>query len=108
MSDPITVIGLFAMLMYQQPLLTFFSIVLVPLCIIPISTYSRKVRRSARAMQTHAAELSKLMHESFTGNRVIKAYNLGKNAGEQFRCHHPQISSAMSCASSAPMKFPGS
>ena len=75
-SDPITVIGLFTMLMFEQPLLTLFSIILVPLCVIPISAYSRKVRRSAKAMQTHAADLSKLMHESFTGNRIIKAYNL--------------------------------
>jgi len=75
-SDPITVIGLFVMLMFQQPWLTLFSIVLVPICVIPISAYSRKVRRSAKAMQTHAADLSKLMHESFTGNRIIKAYNL--------------------------------
>jgi ATP-binding cassette, subfamily B, bacterial MsbA len=75
-SDPITILFMAVLLLMQQPLLTVISVVVLPLCIIPISIYSRKVRQSARAMQTHAAELSKLMHESFTGNRIIKAYNL--------------------------------
>jgi len=75
-SDPLTIIFTLILLLTLQPVLTLMSVVVLPLCIIPISIYARKVRHSARAMQTHAAELSKLMHESFTGNRIIKAYNL--------------------------------
>jgi len=75
-SNPITIIFMAVLLLSQQPVLTFFCFVVLPVCIIPISIYARKVRHSARAMQTHAAELSKLMHESFTGNRIVKAYNL--------------------------------
>ena len=58
---------------------------MLPVCIVPISIYSRKVRKSARALQTHAADLSKLMHESFTGNRVVKAYSLEGTMVTQFR-----------------------
>ncbi len=75
-SDPITVIVLLAILLARQPLLTFFAIVVLPACIIPISIYAKKVRKSAKAMQGHTADLSKMMHESFTGNRIIKAYNM--------------------------------
>jgi subfamily B ATP-binding cassette protein MsbA len=84
-SDPLTILVLAGWLLYQQPLLTFFSVVVLPLCIIPISIYSRKVRHSAKAMQTHTAELSKMMHESFTGNRIIKAYNLEEKVLADFR-----------------------
>jgi len=83
--DPLTIISLLVWNFYQNPRLTLLSMIVLPLCILPISIYSRKVRRSARAMQTHAAELSKLMHESFTGNRVVKAYNLEGTMLEQFR-----------------------
>ena len=83
--DPLTIIALLAYNFYQYPKLTFLSLIVLPVCIVPISIYSRKVRKSARAMQTHAAELSKLMHESFTGNRVVKAYNLESTMLEQFR-----------------------
>lgn len=84
-SDPFTILVLVVVLLSQQPLLTLFSVVVLPLCIVPISIYARKVRYSARAMQTHAADLSKLMHESFTGNRIIKAYNLEDTVLAQFR-----------------------
>jgi subfamily B ATP-binding cassette protein MsbA len=84
-SDPVTIIFLAALLLIQQPTLTLISVIVLPICIIPISIYARKVRQSARAMQTHAAELSKLMHESFTGNRIIKAYNLENKVLADFR-----------------------
>src|SRR5262249_266160 len=84
-SDPLTILFLALALMIKQPTLTLISVIVLPVCIIPISIYARKVRQSARAMQTHAAELSKLMHESFTGNRIIKAYNLENKVLADFR-----------------------
>src|SRR5207249_4861167 len=51
---------------------------------LPIVVYSRKVRKSSAAIQNHAAELANLMHESFTGNRIIKAYNLEARVQHQF------------------------
>jgi len=83
--DPLTIICLLAYNFYQNQKLTLLSIIVLPVCILPISIYSRKVRKSARALQTHAADLSKLMHESFTGNRVVKAYNLEATMTAQFR-----------------------
>src|SRR6185503_10514014 len=83
--DPLTIICLLIFNLLQHPKLTLLSIVVLPICIVPISIYSRKVRKSARALQTHAADLSKLMHESFTGNRVVKAYNLESTMVAQFR-----------------------
>ncbi len=65
--------------------LTLVSIIVLPVCLVPISIYTRKVRKSARAMQGHLADLSSLMHESFTGNRIIKAYNLEDTVLGQFR-----------------------
>ena len=84
-SDPFTIVVLIAMLLLKQPLLTLFAVVVLPLCIIPITVYARKVRHSARAMQTHAADLSRLMHEAFTGNRIIKAYNLEDSVLADFK-----------------------
>jgi subfamily B ATP-binding cassette protein MsbA len=83
--DPLTIICLLLYNFYQNPKLTLLSIIVLPVCIVPISIYSRKVRRSARELQSHAAGLSKLMHESFTGNRVVKAYNLEETMAAQFR-----------------------
>ncbi|HWD94044.1 MAG TPA: ABC transporter ATP-binding protein [Verrucomicrobiae bacterium] len=83
--DPLTVAAMLIYNFYQYRELTLLSMIVLPVCVVPISIYSRKVRKSAKALQTHAAELSKLMHESFTGNRVVKAYNLEDTMLAQFR-----------------------
>jgi subfamily B ATP-binding cassette protein MsbA len=75
-KDPITLVGLLALLLYRAPRLTLISVVIMPVCMVPIIIYNRKVRRSTRAMQTHSVELSNVMIESFAGNRIVKAYNL--------------------------------
>jgi len=85
-KDPVTVLTLLAVLLMQTATrkLTLISIVVLPICLVPISIYSRKVRKSASAMQGHLADLSSVMHESFTGNRIIKAYNLESVVLKQF------------------------
>jgi subfamily B ATP-binding cassette protein MsbA len=84
-KDPAKLVSLFAYLMWQEPKLTLISMVVMPLCIIPITVYGRKARRTAGKMQNQYAEISNLMSESFSGHRVIKAYNLEGRVTEQFR-----------------------
>ncbi len=84
-KDPVTVVALLILLFSQQPVLTPLSVVVFPVCIVPIVIYGRKIRKSAKALQTHLAELSDVMHEAFTGNRIVKAYNLEATVLERFR-----------------------
>ena len=95
-KDPITIVCLLGYQLATNATLTLISIVVFPVCIVPIIIYGRKVRQSARAVQKHNAELANLMHESFTGNRVIKAYNLEATVVEQFRATtHKFVGQAM-------------
>jgi subfamily B ATP-binding cassette protein MsbA len=83
--DPVTLLGVMGFLLWEQPKLTLITMVLLPVCIIPIAIFSRKVRRSSREMQTQSAELTQIMSEAFTGHRIVKAYNLEGIAAEKFR-----------------------
>jgi ATP-binding cassette, subfamily B, bacterial MsbA len=83
-KDPVTVIGIFAYLLWAHALWTLVAFLVFPTCIIPIVIYSRKVRRSAGALQGRFADLSNVIHESFTGNRIVKAYNLEQTVVGQF------------------------
>jgi ATP-binding cassette, subfamily B, bacterial MsbA len=83
--DPITLIGILGYLFYQQPRLTLISLIALPVCVIPIAIFSRKVRRNSKAMQAQSAELTQIMSEAFTGHRIVKAYNLEGIAAEKFR-----------------------
>ena len=84
-KDPITIFCLLGYQLATNTTLTLISIVVFPVCLVPIIIYGRKVRQSARAVQEYNAELTNLMHESFTGNRVIKAYNLEETVSNEFR-----------------------
>ena len=83
-KDPMTILTCLFYLLSQEPKLTLLSLIVFPIFILPISIYSRKVRHSGAAIQSQAAELNRLMYESFTGNRIIKAYNLEGSVVESF------------------------
>jgi subfamily B ATP-binding cassette protein MsbA len=83
-SDPITLLSLLAMLLWNQPKLTLITMFALPLCILPIVIYGRKVRQSIKATSMQSADLTQIMMESFTGHRVIKAYSLENIVAEQF------------------------
>ena len=84
-KDPITIFCLLGYQLATNTTLTLISVIVFPLCIVPIVIYGRKVRKSARAVQEYNAELTNLMHETFTGTRVIKAYNLEETVSAEFR-----------------------
>jgi subfamily B ATP-binding cassette protein MsbA len=84
-KDPVTVIGcLIGLLILDAKLMMVIALVF-PVCLIPVIIYSRKVRKSTAVIQDSYSELSTVMHESFTGNRIIKAYNLEEKAIQQFK-----------------------
>jgi subfamily B ATP-binding cassette protein MsbA len=84
-KDPVTLVATLGGLLWFYPKLTLISLIVLPVCMAPIAIYGRKVRRASKAMQTHAAELTTVMSEAFTGTRIIKAYNLEATMAGQFR-----------------------
>jgi subfamily B ATP-binding cassette protein MsbA len=85
-KDPVTVIGMvIGLFLFVDAKLTLIAMLVFPVSLIPIIIYSRKVRKSSAVIQDSYSELSTVMHESFTGNRIIKAYNLEEKAVQQFK-----------------------
>jgi subfamily B ATP-binding cassette protein MsbA len=83
--DPVSLISMLAFLLWEQPRLTLITMVVLPVGMIPIVIFSRKIRRSSRELQTQAAELTQTMAEAFTGHRIVKAYNLEPIVVGQFQ-----------------------
>ena len=74
--DPITLIALAGGLLYKYPALTLISLVVLPACMIPVVIFSRKVRKASAAVQQKSADMTSVMHETLTGSRIVKAYNM--------------------------------
>jgi subfamily B ATP-binding cassette protein MsbA len=52
------------------------SIVLLPLVVLPVSKFGRKIRRSAENSQSRLGELGQIIQETVSGNRVVKAFGM--------------------------------
>ncbi len=84
MRDPVTIVALVGWLLWQQPRLTLIALLVFPLCAIPIAVFTRRIRRSVRSTRELSAELTQIMTEAFTSQRVVKAYNLEKKLSGDF------------------------
>ncbi len=63
--------------------LAVFSLVLFPICIVPIRIFGNRVRRNARAGQERMADLASLQQGVVSGAAIVKAF--GTEAREQAR-----------------------
>jgi len=82
--DPVKLLSLLAFLVWTHPKLSLAALVVMPVCVVPVVVYNRKVRRSSRGVQDAYAQLSKVAYETFSGFPVIKAYNLERSVSGQF------------------------
>jgi subfamily B ATP-binding cassette protein MsbA len=75
-QDPVALVVFAGMLIARQPSLTLMALILLPVCIVPIVVFGRKLRRSSKAYQTGAARVFETIQEGLTSIRVVQAYNL--------------------------------
>jgi subfamily B ATP-binding cassette protein MsbA len=61
------------------------SMVLVPLVVWPIGKLGRRVRRSVESGQSRLGELTQIIQETFSGNRVVKAFGMESFEVGRFR-----------------------
>ena len=82
--EPITVVSLVALLLVSHPQLTLLSVTVLPFTLLPYVMYARRVRKSTKVLMQQITDQGKLVHESLSGYRILKAYNLEKKATDEF------------------------
>ncbi|MGH6884024.1 MAG: ABC transporter ATP-binding protein, partial [Hypericibacter sp.] len=75
-KDALTLVGLVALMFYQDWLLALIAFVAFPLAVLPIARVGRRVRRLARGTQQQTGGLATLLDEVFHGARQVKAYGM--------------------------------
>ncbi len=83
--EPISILVQVITLVALQPLLSLFTLLVFPVCLVPVIIYGRKLRKSHSGIHAKFANVAAVMHESFTGVRVVKSYNLEKTVVQQFQ-----------------------
>jgi subfamily B ATP-binding cassette protein MsbA len=84
LKDFFLVLGLLAVIFYQNWQLALISIVILPLAIFPIVHFGRKYRKLSTKGQQEIAIVSSKLHETITGTKIIKAFCKEKFETERF------------------------
>lgn len=83
LRDVFTIIGLTGVIFYRDWKMALFALIILPVAFYPIVEFGRRVRRVSTGCQEAMAEMSSFLHETFVGNKIIKAF--GTEAYEKKR-----------------------
>ena len=77
--ESITVVALIGYVIYLNPMLAFYALILIPLIIYPIMFIAKKLKKYAHRSQAKSADVVTRLTEVFNNSEIIKA-----NATEDF------------------------
>ena len=84
-TDPVTILAVFAYLVFTDWQLMISTALLLPVCLVPVILYGRKARRaSTDKIQTNVTQ-SSLIVEMLSAIRVVKAFALEEREVARFR-----------------------
>jgi subfamily B ATP-binding cassette protein MsbA len=83
-KDPIAILTQVGVLVAIDWKFSLTTLVLFPLCIVPVVFFGRKVRLAGKAEEKEAAQMSIILQETFAGVRVIKSFAREGYQTEQF------------------------
>jgi ATP-binding cassette, subfamily B, bacterial MsbA len=61
------------------------SAILLPIVLFPVRKLGQRIRRSTESSQSHLGELSQILQETLSGNRVVKAFGMERFEIARFR-----------------------
>jgi subfamily B ATP-binding cassette protein MsbA len=56
--------------------LALAAFVITPLAVIPLAIFSRELKKKGRINQIRVADIYRLIHETITGNKIVKAFTM--------------------------------
>jgi subfamily B ATP-binding cassette protein MsbA len=73
-KQPIALVAGVAAVMYIDFKFSLITLLLFPICIVPVALFGRKVRKAGEAEEQLAGEMNVILQETFAGIRLIKSY----------------------------------
>lgn len=83
-KDAVTILGLTAVVFYRDWKLGLIAFVVFPVAIIPIKEFGKRLRKFSRKGLQRMGSLTAFLHETITGNRIVKAFNMEEYEKRRF------------------------
>jgi subfamily B ATP-binding cassette protein MsbA len=79
-----SIVGLTVVVFYRDWQMAIIAFVVVPIAFFPIVKLGRKIRKVSTGTQESVADMSSFLHETFAGNRIVKAFGREQFEKERF------------------------
>jgi subfamily B ATP-binding cassette protein MsbA len=79
------VLGLLFVILDKDWKLALVSLTVLPFVLVPTARIGRRIRRTSRRSQDHAAELNEILQETLSGHQVVKAFAMEQFESRRFR-----------------------
>jgi len=89
LKDVFTIVGLTIVIFYRDWKMALFAFIVLPIAFIPVVEFGRRVRKISTGCQEAIADLSSFLHETFAGNKIVKAF--GMEPYEKKRFHEKAL-----------------
>src|SRR5881394_109896 len=83
-KQPITIVGGITVLLLMDWRFTVVTLVLFPICLLPIRVYGRRTRKAVQNEQEDMGQMVVTMQETFAGIRVIKSFSREEHQEKSF------------------------
>jgi len=83
LRDIFTIIGLTLVIFYRDWKLALIAMIILPFAYFPVVALGRRTRKVSKGYQEAMAEMNSFLHETFAGNKIVKAF--GTEAIEKAR-----------------------
>ena len=84
LRDFFSVVVLMGVVFYLNWQLALFSFLVLPVAAFPIIKFSKVFRRLSTKTQEETAQVSNILYETITGNRIVKAFNMEDYENERY------------------------
>lgn len=84
LRDVFSIIGLTIVIFWRDWRLALIASVVLPLAFYPVVEFGRRVRRVSTGCQESMADLSSFLHETFAGNKIVKAFGMESYEKKRF------------------------
>ena len=91
LKDVFTIIGLIGVVFYRNWKLAIIAFLIFPLALIPIKEFGKRLRKFSRKSQQRMGSITTFLHETITGNRIVKAFNMEEYEKRRFAEENDQF-----------------
>jgi subfamily B ATP-binding cassette protein MsbA len=84
LKDSFTIIGLTFVIFYRDWKMALVAFIVLPIAFFPVVEFGRRVRRISTGCQEAMADLNSFLHETFAGNKIVKAFGMESYEKKRF------------------------